>query len=158
MVLGVVPDRKYSNSQMVEKVHFALLQPHIQHCITSWGCAAKSVLDPLIRSGLMTKRHDTASSMPFFHKANLLPLNHVFKLKISKLMHNIENNEHLPDYISKSFERVNWKHKCNTRHSFKTTVFYRKLGRKRGNINALLGTEDLARNSTRYEIKSFTFV
>jgi len=23
-------------------------------------------------------------------------------------MHNIKNNEHLPNYISKNFERVNW--------------------------------------------------
>ena len=35
--------RKYSNSQMVTKVYFALLYPHIQYCITTWGCAAKSV-------------------------------------------------------------------------------------------------------------------
>jgi len=34
-------------------------------------------------------------------------------------MHNMEKNEHLPDYISKSFERVNWKHNYNNRHSFK---------------------------------------
>ena len=46
--------------------------------------------------------------MPLFHKVNLLTLNDVFKLEIAEAMHNIENNEHLPDYISKKFERVNW--------------------------------------------------
>jgi len=25
---------------MVTKVYFALLYPHIQYCITSWGCVA----------------------------------------------------------------------------------------------------------------------
>jgi len=25
---------------MAKKLYFALLYPHIQYCITSWGCAA----------------------------------------------------------------------------------------------------------------------
>jgi len=37
--------RKYSNSQMVKKVYFALLHPHIQYCMINCGYAAKSVLD-----------------------------------------------------------------------------------------------------------------
>jgi len=69
---------------MVKKVYFALLYPHIQYCITSWGCAAKSVLDPLIKLQkrmvrIMTFSHNKASSMPLFHKLNLLTLNDVFK-------------------------------------------------------------------------------
>ena len=90
---------------MVKKVYFALLYPHIQYCITSWGCAAKSVLDPLIKLQkpmvrIMTCSHNNASSMPLFHKLNLLTLNDVFKLEIAKVMYNIENNEHLLVYIS----------------------------------------------------------
>ena len=46
--------------------------------------------------------------MPLFHNLNLLTLNDVFKLEIAKVMHNIENNERLPDNILKNFERVNW--------------------------------------------------
>jgi len=57
--------------------------------------------------------------MTLFHKLNLLTLNDVFKLEIAKVMHNIENNEHLPDYISTNVERVNWTHNYNTRHSNK---------------------------------------
>ena len=38
---------------------------------------------------------------------------------IAKVMHNIENNERLPDNILKNFERVNWTHSYNTRHSNK---------------------------------------
>jgi len=34
---------------MVKTVYFALLYPHIQYCKTSWGCAAKPVLNPLIK-------------------------------------------------------------------------------------------------------------
>jgi len=77
--------------------------------MTSWGCVAKSVLDPLIKRQkrmvrIMTFSHNKASSMPLFHKLSLLTLNDVFKLEIAKVMHNIENNEHLPDYISENFE------------------------------------------------------
>jgi len=42
--------------------------------------------------------------MPLFHKLNLVTLNDVFKLEIAKIMHNTENSEHLPDYISKNFK------------------------------------------------------
>jgi len=55
--------------------------------------------------------------MPLFHKLNLLTLNDVFELEISKLIHNIENNKHFSDHISKNFERVNSKHSYNTSHS-----------------------------------------
>jgi len=51
---------------------------------------------------IMTFSHNKASSMPLFHKFNLLTLNNVFKLEIAKVMHNKENNEHLPVYISKN--------------------------------------------------------
>jgi len=61
---------------MVKKVYFALLYPHIQYCMTSWGCAAKSVLDPLIKLQkrmvrIMTFSHNKASSTPLFHKINV---------------------------------------------------------------------------------------
>jgi len=54
---------------------------------------------------IMIFSRGTVSLMLLFHKLNLLALNHVFKLEISKLMHNIENNEHLPDYMSKIFDK-----------------------------------------------------
>jgi len=47
---------------------------------------------------IMTFSHNKASVMPLFHKLNLLTLNDVFKLKIAKVVHNIKNNKHLPDY------------------------------------------------------------
>ena len=37
------------------------------------------------------------------------------------------------------------------------TTYYQKLERKREEINTLLSTDDLARNSTEYEIKIFCF-
>jgi len=50
----------------------------------------------------------------------------------AQLMHNIENNEHLPDYISKSFERVNWKHIITPGTPIKATIYYKKLEWKWG--------------------------
>jgi len=119
------------------KVYFALLYPHIQYCMTSWGCAAKSVLDFLIKLQkrmvrIMTFSHNKASSMPLFHKLNLLKLNDVFKLEIAKVMHNIENSEHLPDYISNNFERVDWTHDHNTRHANKRNNVLSKIRTETG--------------------------
>jgi len=81
---------------------------------------------------IMTFGHNKASLMPLFHKLNLLTLNDVFKLEIAKVMHNIENNKHLPDYISKNFERVNWTHNYNTRHSNKGNYVLPKIRRETG--------------------------
>jgi len=68
----------------------------------------------------------------FNHCRQCLLDHDVFELEISKLMHNIENNEHLPDYISKNFERVNWKHNYNTRHSCKSNYVLPKIRMETG--------------------------
>ena len=119
---------------MVKKGYFALLYLHIQYCITSWGCAAKSVSDPLIKLQkrmvhIMTFSHNNASSI-VVPQIIVVDLN-VFKLEIARVMHNIEN-EHLPDYISKNFERVNWTHNYNTRHSNKSSYVFTKIRTETG--------------------------
>jgi len=50
-----------------------------------------------------------------------------FQFGNSKLMHNIVNSEHLSDNISKNFERVNWKHNYNTKHSNKSNYVLPKI-------------------------------
>jgi len=47
-------------------------------------------------------------------------------------MHNIENNEHLPEYVSKKFELVNWTHDYNTRHSNKGNCVLPKIRAEMG--------------------------
>jgi len=69
--------------------------------------------------------------MPLFHELNLLTLNDVFKLELSRLMNNIENNEDLPDY----FERVYWKHNYNTRHSYKDNCVLPKSRMETGKMS-----------------------
>ena len=127
--------RKYSNSQMVKKVYFALLYPHIQYCITNWGCAAKSVLDPLIKPRMvriMTFSFNKASSMPLFHKLNLLTLNNVFKLEIAKVMHNIENNDTFRTIFQKILNEWIAHTIIAPDTPTNTTMYYRKLERKPG--------------------------
>ena len=85
--------------------------------------------------------------MPLFHNLNLLTLNDVFKLEISKLMHNIENNKHFTDYISKTFERANSKPNYYTRHSNKANFILQEFVGNGEKITGLLGTEDHPKNS-----------
>jgi len=89
--------------------------------------------------------------MPLFHKLNLLTLNDVFKLEIAKFMHNIENNEHLPNYISKNFERVKWTHNYNTRHSDKVNYVLPKIRTETGKKSMVYcrGVQTAARESHR---------
>jgi len=45
-------------------------------------------------------------------------------------MHNIENNEHFPEYISD--KRVNWKHNYNKRHPHKGKYVLPKIRTETG--------------------------
>jgi len=73
MVVGRCPRSENIPTHKWLKKNFALLYLHIQYCITSWGCVAKSVLDPLIKLQklmvrVMTCSHHKVSSMPLFRK------------------------------------------------------------------------------------------
>jgi len=82
---------------MGKNVHFALLYSHIEYCIINLGCAATSVLDPLIKLQMRMLRimafsYIKASLMPLLHKSHLLTLNDVFKLQIPLLITQTGNN------------------------------------------------------------------
>ena len=79
-------------------VYFALAYPFLQYCISSWGGANVTSLNPLlvkqklIVKAMLHKNYMTPSS-PLFQKLNLLKLPEIYSFQVGKLMYNqIRNN------------------------------------------------------------------
>ena len=51
---------------------------------------------------IITFSHSTVPLMRLFHKSNLLTLNDVFKIEVSKLKHNIETMSTYPTILQKN--------------------------------------------------------
>jgi len=70
----------------------------MQYCISTWGTASNSSLDPLEKLHMRIIRIITFSDYqahitPLFHKLQLLKIKGTFKLEIAKKMFCYKNNE-----------------------------------------------------------------
>ena len=89
--------RHYVDISVLKMVYYSLVYPHLSYCITTWGGAAHSVLNPLILVQkkiikLITYSSFTSPSTPLFSKLNLLKLQDIYNLNIALLIHKIYNN------------------------------------------------------------------
>ena len=111
--------RPYANTRALKMVYYSLAYPFIQYCVSSWGGACPTTLQPLlakqkciIKSILF--QDYTASSSPLFLKLGLLKLNEIYRLQIAKLMFNqIKNN----NIICQNLSPVSEPHSYSTRSS-----------------------------------------
>ena len=86
-------DKPHTNLSTLKLVYYALAYPYIQYCISSWGGACKTSLQPLfIKQKLIVKtmlyEKYTSPSSPLFHKLGMLKLSEVYNFQIGKLMFN----------------------------------------------------------------------
>ncbi len=85
--------RHYTNVSTLKLIYFSLAYPYIQYCISSWGGACKTTLQPLlVKQKLLVKtilkQSYTSPSSPLFYQLGLLKLQEVYKFQIGKLMFN----------------------------------------------------------------------
>ena len=74
-----------------------MIHSHLSYCISSWGSASKTTLNPLdmlqkraVR--IITHSKSKAHTKPLFHKLQILKLQDLYTLEIAKLMHRLHNN------------------------------------------------------------------
>ena len=84
-------------------MYYSLIYIHLQYCITSWGGAPKTTLDPIIklqpriiRSISFSKKN--THTQPLFQKLSLLNINNIYKLEINNYQqisqaHNYETRQ-----------------------------------------------------------------
>ena len=89
--------RHYVPLYILKMVYYAIIHPHLNYCLTTWGGASKSNLLPLCRLQkkiirIMTFSSYTAHASPIFHKLKILPLDYIYKFNLGLTFYKISNN------------------------------------------------------------------
>ena len=78
-------------------VYFALVHPHLNYCITTWGGTSQSTLLPLFRLQKKIIRIITHSpynfhTPPLFNDLKILPLEYLYKYNLAITFYKIQNH------------------------------------------------------------------
>ena len=89
--------RHYVPLSVLKMVYFAIIHPHLNYCITTWGGASNSNLLPLFRLQkkiirIITFSPYTSHSAPIFHDLKVLPLDLIYKYNLGLTFYKINNN------------------------------------------------------------------
>ena len=125
--------KPYVNKATLKLTYYSLIYPHLQYCISSWGGAANSNLDPIIKLQKRLIRNicyqpARSHTNPLFYENEILKVKDIHKLQMAKLMHKYyKNNTNIP--IQSTI--LTDKHNYNTRLSLSNNYF---IPRPRTNI------------------------
>ena len=128
--------RNYVNLDTLKTVYYSLVYSHLQYCISSWGSACNSTLDPLIKLHkkivrIITKSDYIAHSTPLFAELKILKLHDIHKLELSKHMYKVSQNLYPSTHCAK-FTKASAIHKHNTRSSSKGNYFIQQVNTEYG--------------------------
>ena len=113
--------RHYIDLNSLKLLYFSLVHSHIIYCLTTWGGAPRTTLQPLINLQkkvirIITKSPFDHPSAVLFSKLKIMPFDQLYKYHLSLLMHRIHNNKFTGKY---NLIRLDQSHKYNTRSSIK---------------------------------------
>ena len=110
--------KEYVNIASMKTVYYGLVYQRLQYCISCWGGVAPSNLIKLVSLQkravryICNTKNSRAHTTELFFKLNLLKLEDIYKLQISKIMYKINNNIWFGKFNLVKTESV---HKYNTR-------------------------------------------
>ena len=115
--------RPYTNIEILKLVYYSLAYPQLQYCVSSWGGATHTSLQPLlVKQKLIIKsmphQNYMSRSSPLFLKLDILKLPEIYKLQIGKLM-----KKQIVKYTSQNILPISTVHSHNTRSSSKQNYF-----------------------------------
>ena len=113
--------RNYVNLLALKAVYYSFVFSHLQYCISTWGLASKTALDPLEKLHKhiiknLSKSPYLAYTNPLFFKLNLLKITDICRLEIAKYMIHQKkqpdsfHNLHLTTLIRNHNTRLSSKH------------------------------------------------
>ncbi len=97
-VVGVVMQIRHCLSQKsLLHIYYALFYSSVYYCLLVYGTASASVLDPIFklqkRFVRIIENTDMLSpSLPIFKKHNIIPIPHLYKMKILRILHTTHKN------------------------------------------------------------------
>ena len=120
--------KKFVNIHTLKTIYYSLIYSHLKYCITSWGKAAKTIIQPIINTQkriirIMTGSNCQTNSSSLFTKLKILKLCDVYKLQMGITIHNIKNNKWQINNTNYLLSNLNTIHKYNTRIS-KNSNYY----------------------------------
>ena len=115
--------RKYVNINTLKTIYYSLIYSHLKYCITSWGKASKTIIQPVINTQkrvvkiISGKSYETSLN-PLFNNLQLLKLTEIYKLQIAIAVKNLKNIKKITD-IKTSIKNLKQIHRYNTKLSSK---------------------------------------
>ena len=121
------------DTHTLKYVYYGLIYSHLQYCISTWGFASKSSLDPLDKIHkrivrIITDSPYRAHTAPIYKELNILTINDICKLEVAKKMYCFHHQPSLEKNIDLPITSIQKTHHYNTRQSSNNDYF---LPRKR---------------------------
>ena len=106
-------------------IYYSLAYPYLSYCVTAWGGAAKSLIQPLITIQnkivrIMTFSDFLSHAAPLFYKLQLLTIVDIYSLNLAIMIHNFQNNKFTGSTDLITLDKF---HKYNTRLSANNNYF-----------------------------------
>ena len=116
--------RPYTNIAILKLVYYSLAYPYLQYCISSWGGASTTSLQPLfVKQKLIIKsmlhQNYMSHSSPLFLKLDILKLPEIYELQIGRLM-----KKQIIKNTSQNILPLSTVHSYNTRSTSKKKLLY----------------------------------
>ena len=75
--MGISKLKKYVNIHTLKTIYYSLIYSHLKYSITSWGKAAKTIIQPIINTQkriikIMTGSNCQTNSSPLFTKLKIV--------------------------------------------------------------------------------------
>lgn len=123
--------RSVASTKVLILMYYALVYPHLQYSITSWGSASKTALAPLqvIQNRILkciTYAKFKQAVSPIYKKTKILKLSDLHILELAKFMFKVKKHE-LPKQFNSYFVNVASIHSYNTRLNQNDNKFLRRV-------------------------------
>ena len=131
--------RYYVNRKTLLNLYYALVHSFIQYGLISWGSASQKLIhkvevlqNRIIRTITFSNRRERLQ--PLYKNLNILPINHLYKAEIAKLMFkNITQS--LPQNFQSYFKEISNIHKYETRGAQNSNFFLPRVKSKKGSCS-----------------------
>ena len=129
--MGIITKaRKIVNEETLLTLYYSFIYPYLNYCITAWGCANKTILDPLIKLQIKVIRlisnvPKLIHTEPLFVNRRILTVNNLYTYSTGCFMHTFSNGK-LPKPFIGMFVSNSSVHNYGTRQS---NSFHYPVGR-----------------------------
>ena len=107
--------------QSLKSLYSSFIESHVLYGILKWGCASKTILEPLKRNlrkavRIMDSANYTAHSEPIFKRLKVFNFDKFYMLETAKMIFQINNNTS-NKFLQDEFMKTKILHNYNTRQS-----------------------------------------